>query len=212
MNAVNESDCRLQAFQVLCFIGLFPASVALIIEIARPQAGLTSKIFVELATVFYALSISLNVIGTIAIISRLVWKRRTIAAVLGREHSKVYTGVVAMLIESAAAYSVVGLIFIGLYFTRNVAYDLVIPFVGALEGICPLVIIYRIAIGRGWTNQTNNQINTVLSSLEFGRPQNSSTKATGNTSGAVITHGDTGSRASSNKETSGIGDTQCAEL
>jgi len=103
------------------------------VEIGRPQAGLSSPLAIDFVTAFYALSVSINVLGTISIITRLLLKRRYIVAVLGREHSKVYTGVVAMLVESATAYSVIGLIFVGTFFTRNCLYHLVLPLVGELE-------------------------------------------------------------------------------
>jgi len=165
-----EWNYHVCALPMLCFIGLFPTSIALIVEIARPQEGLSSPIAIDFATAFYSFSVAINVLGTISIISRLIRKRKYITAVLGKEHSKVYTGVVAMLVESATAYSVVGLIFIGTFFTRNSLYRMVLPIVGELEGICPLMIIYRITIGRGWTNQTMRQISTALPTMQFNPP------------------------------------------
>jgi len=40
--------------------------------------------------------------------------------------------------------------------------SLILPFLGNLEGICPLMIIYRVTSGRGWTPQTNEQLSTFI--------------------------------------------------
>lgn len=85
-----------------------------------------------------------------------------------------------MLVESAAVYSIFGIIFIGTYFRRSPAGNLVLPFLGNLEGICPIMIIYRVAIGRGWTHKTLRQVNsTVVSELRF----NENTKYTSSSPG-----------------------------
>jgi len=101
---------------------------------------------------------------------------------LGADHGKVYTGVVAMLVESAVIYSVFGVIFIGTYFKQDPFNNIVLPILGTLEGICPLLIIYRVAIGRGWTNETVQQMTSTIRSIQFNTPgQNSAmTRRTGN--------------------------------
>jgi hypothetical protein len=70
---------------------------------------------------------------TFAIAGQIFWKRRVIKSILGEEHSKVHAGVITVLVESAALYSVVGITFIETYFSRNVAGALVQPLLGNLE-------------------------------------------------------------------------------
>jgi len=151
---------------ILCFFGSVGTSITLLVETTK--LGVYGPLTTVFATCWFAFSISINIIGTLAIVSRLLWKRREINAILGEEYSKAYTGVVAMLVESAAMYSVLGIIFISTYIRRNAASVLILPFLGNLEGICPTMIIYRIAIGRGWTHNTLQQVNTgMVTTLRF---------------------------------------------
>jgi hypothetical protein len=104
-----------------------------LVETANPKQGVFGQLTIDFAICWYVFSISINVMATLAIVGRLLWKRRTINAILGQEHSKAYTGVVTMLVESAAIYSVVGIIFIATYFRRSNAGNLILPFLGNLE-------------------------------------------------------------------------------
>lgn len=61
---------------------------------------------------YYAITISLNILITILICTRLIRLSRAVDKVLGYENSKPYTAVVAILVESAAPYSIVGLMFL----------------------------------------------------------------------------------------------------
>jgi hypothetical protein len=108
-------------------------SIALLVETANPKQGVYGQLTIDFATCWFAFSISINAIATIAIVARLLWKRREIKSILGEEHSKAYTGVVAMLVESAAIYSIFGIIFISTYFRRSPASFLILPFLGNLE-------------------------------------------------------------------------------
>ena len=149
---------------------------------SSPSQGEFGILSLKLATCWYVFSISVNVMSTIAIITRLLWRRKEINDILGKEHSKAYTGIVAMLVESASLYSIFGIIFIGTYLRKNYVSEIVLPTLGNLEvsilhyraladvlvkGICPLLIIYRVAIGRGWTQKTMRQVNSTISSIAF---------------------------------------------
>jgi len=148
-------------------------SIALIIETASPTQGVSGHLTLDLAICWYVFSVSINVLATLAIVGRLLWKRREINSILGKEYSRSYTGVVAMLVESAALYSVFGVIFIGCYFRGNPAGNLILPVLGNLEGISPIMIIYRVAIGRGWTHKTLKQVNSTfaVSTMRFHVPE-----------------------------------------
>ena len=55
---------------------------------------------------------------TLLIVLRLLYLRRRLSSVLSSLHAKTYTSVAAFFIESNAAYSIVGLIFI-ISYARN---------------------------------------------------------------------------------------------
>jgi hypothetical protein len=71
----------------------------------------------DFGTAFWSISVSLNVISTLLIAGQLLWHQRSLRQA-GLQHSDQYTGIVAVLAESAALYSICGLIYIPL-FARN---------------------------------------------------------------------------------------------
>jgi hypothetical protein len=52
---------------------------------------------------------------------------------MGRKRARLYIGVVPIIVESAAIYSVFGIIFIGCYFRQNPVGGLILPTLGNLE-------------------------------------------------------------------------------
>ena len=94
---------------------------------------MSSRLSINLASCWYIFSVSINALGTIAIVGKLLWERKRIRECLGDSHSQVYTGVVTMLVESAAIYTVFGIIFIAAYFKQNPLNNLVLPTLGVLE-------------------------------------------------------------------------------
>jgi hypothetical protein len=65
-------------------------------------------------TTYYAMSISLNIILTLLICARLVYLSRIMRATFGSDHenARLYTGIAAMMAESAAPYTLVGIMFL----------------------------------------------------------------------------------------------------
>lgn len=72
----------------------------------------------QLGVAYFSLSVSLNIIVTTLICVRLLQASRGISAVLGRDSAKLYTSLTAILSESAALYSVSGIMFI-IPYARN---------------------------------------------------------------------------------------------
>jgi hypothetical protein len=64
---------------------------------------------------FWAISLSLNMLLTGLILARLLSARSRAIATLGAEHGKTYTGIAAIMIESALLYAIVGFVFIVTY-------------------------------------------------------------------------------------------------
>lgn len=67
---------------------------------------------VNLTLSYYVLSLSLNVIVTFLIAGRLLMYRYRMRTVMGIQHTSTYANVVAILVESAALYSVFAILFI----------------------------------------------------------------------------------------------------
>ena len=73
------------------------------------------------------MTIAINATMTLAIAYRLLRMRRRITATLGAEHARMYTSVAAMVVESAAVYSVTGLVFIICYARNSSVQNLILP-------------------------------------------------------------------------------------
>ena len=102
-------------------------SILRTIAAAQPASSLFSHNAVRFGLPYWALSMSLNILVTTMIVVRLWMARQSIKSVVDREQLSTYTGVSAMLVESALPYAVISLILIILYGRGNTAEILFIP-------------------------------------------------------------------------------------
>jgi len=145
-------------FPVLMYAGSISMSVALLVAMTRPGASFWTAIAVRFGIAYWSLSVSLNIILTLTIAGRLLRVRKMIKDSLGDEHSRSYTSVTAMLVESAALYSIWGLVFIISYARNSAFQNLVLPPLGQVQGIAPLLIILRVARGHAWSRETMSRV------------------------------------------------------
>jgi hypothetical protein len=89
------------------------------LQSSQPGLSLYSKGPIAYGTSYYVVSLSVNIMITILITIRLLMYRRIVAASLSAEYAKQYLSLAAILIESAALYSVFALIFIVTYAITN---------------------------------------------------------------------------------------------
>ncbi|KAI0372065.1 hypothetical protein BV20DRAFT_940713 [Pilatotrama ljubarskyi] len=103
---------------------------------------------------YLSLSFSINVVLTLVIVLRLLYVRRELTAALGSRHTRIYTSIVAMLVESASLYTIVTLISIIACAKRKPLQNAVLPMLGQLQAIPPLLITLRVKSGRAVTAET----------------------------------------------------------
>jgi len=120
-NHHHNTHCSTNVIIIIIIIG---SSIVLLVETARPGAGFGNPLISKFGTAFWSISVSLNVISTILIAGMLLYHDRKLRR-LGFQGNGPYTGIAAVLAESAALYSICGLIYIPL-FARNM--DLQYPF------------------------------------------------------------------------------------
>ncbi|KAH7906881.1 hypothetical protein BJ138DRAFT_1161545 [Hygrophoropsis aurantiaca] len=94
--------------------------------------------------------------------------RRRIGSVLGTEHGSTYTGVAAMVVESALPFAVGCLIFLALYAKGNTGANLFLPLLVQVQGISPQLIVLRVQRGRAWSKDTLSD--SRMSGLNFALP------------------------------------------
>ncbi len=90
-------------------------SIILVWQGAAPGASIFDANAIDFGTPYYSLTISLNIIVTILICSRLfeMWSR--VRKTLSPEHARTYWSVGAILVESAAPFSVFGIMYVVAY-------------------------------------------------------------------------------------------------
>jgi len=141
-------------FPIIMYLGGLSMAILEITSSAIPNGSFFGRKAVNFGLPYYTLSITLNVILTTCIIGRLRYMTRKTRSSLEAEAGRTYTGVMAMLIESAALYSIIGFMTIipyGLNVPTSVAFGQVWA---KLSAICPQLILLRVAAGSGWTKET----------------------------------------------------------
>ncbi|KAJ3527001.1 hypothetical protein NM688_g8186 [Phlebia brevispora] len=143
-----------------------------------PQiAGLGLNRWTDMATapavIYLALSYSLNVTLMVLIIWRVLQVRWTLRQSLGKHHGKIYTSIVALIIESASLYVVVALMSVISCGINSPMQYALLPMLGQLQAIPPLLITSRVAEGKGLSNDSCSSLQQ-FSKLEFGTKASSS--------------------------------------
>ena len=104
---------------------------------------------------YFTLSLSLNVLVTIAIVLRLLLYRHRIANVLGTSHGSQYTSIAAMIVESAAIFSAFSICFLIPFALNSSISSIFLQALGQVQISATLLIIYRVASGKGWSSRTH---------------------------------------------------------
>ncbi|KAJ3552264.1 hypothetical protein NM688_g4239 [Phlebia brevispora] len=131
---------------------------------------------------FFCYSLVLNVLATAIIVGRLFVYRRRFARVWGSEHVTQYTGIMAMMVESELLYTAFLILFIVPYIMHNLLESAFLQSLALVQATAALMIVYRVAQGKGWTKDTHAQIatgHTRASTIQFNTV--STARATGST-------------------------------
>ncbi|KAF8905700.1 hypothetical protein CPB85DRAFT_1437237 [Mucidula mucida] len=94
--------------------------------------------------IFWTLSLGLNVLLTALIMGRLLCARARARRFLGVHHATVYTQVAAMIIESAAVYTLITIAFVILFGLHHPAYNVMIVLYPQVQCITSEAIILRV--------------------------------------------------------------------
>ncbi|TFK89670.1 hypothetical protein K466DRAFT_597605 [Polyporus arcularius HHB13444] len=98
-----------------------------------------------LSLAYLALSLSINVTLTLAIVSRLIYFRRLLPKSIGDASIRsMYTSVVAMFVESASLYTLVAFSCIIACGVNSPVQNALLPMLGQLQAIPPLLIAIRV--------------------------------------------------------------------
>ncbi|KAK0226228.1 hypothetical protein IW262DRAFT_1360609 [Armillaria fumosa] len=110
------------------------------------------------------LTVSFNVVVTTMICGRIFLLQRSIRKWMDAETVKMYTGIIALMVESALPFTVLGVVFIATYVRASPAEWTMAPTWGSFVIISPQLIILRVAMDRAWSKTT---VSNITRSLEF---------------------------------------------
>lgn len=97
------------SFALACM--LLALAIMSVVQSALPGSSFFDGNDIEFAVPWISLTCSLNAIITILIVVRLLRARSCIRAAMSRDVATVYTGVIAILVESALPFTLLGIVF-----------------------------------------------------------------------------------------------------
>jgi len=155
-----DSQWYIIALLVPIYLASSVLAIMTTVETALPNSSFAGT--THLIMPWVSLSVGLNIIVTSMICFRLLRMRALIKGALSPEMSGVYTGIAAILIESAAPFTIIG---IGVVVTqaRNTSVALAFAYIwGAFCSLSPQMIILRVSMGHGWLKETVKEVNTAI--------------------------------------------------
>ncbi|KAF5366555.1 hypothetical protein D9758_008993 [Tetrapyrgos nigripes] len=140
----------------LIWLGGVLSGIGLLVSIVHSDNSFWAETSIKLGIAFWSISLGLNIILTSLIAGRLLIARYHAKTLMGPRYGSHYLSVVSMLIESAALYSAWALAFLITFARGSPAQNLLLPALGQVQGIAPLLILMRVLHGRAWSNSTNH--------------------------------------------------------
>nr|GAT60887.1 predicted protein [Mycena chlorophos] len=144
----------------LVYLGSVAMGITTTIQSGLPNGDLFKGVTVNFGISWLSLTITFNILVTAMIVGRLLWLQNKMSSVLSIEVSKRYTGLLAVLVESALPFTLLGIAYLALY-VRDLPESLALGDIwGTFVVISPQLIILRVAMGAGWTQNAFERIST----------------------------------------------------
>ncbi|KAJ8495665.1 hypothetical protein ONZ45_g5661 [Pleurotus djamor] len=164
---ICDSGLLVLIFPVLLYLSSIAMALLTVVQSAVPGSNFFVGKTVNFGVPWVALSVTINVYCTVAIVWRLYLARKQMQEQIGLapEIMDTYTGVTAILVESSLPFSVLGIVF-AVTFGKNLDAGPPFAFIwGTFCALSPQFILYRVALGTAWSRDIASQIQS--QSLEF---------------------------------------------
>ncbi|KZT08005.1 uncharacterized protein LAESUDRAFT_677219 [Laetiporus sulphureus 93-53] len=148
-----------------CAFAIFLASFALGIVFLVQTSSSSPFSEVNFTLAYFAMTLSLNVIVTLFIVARLLVLRRRMAAIFGPDSH--YTNLASILVESATLFSAFFILFLVPFALNNALSQVFLQTLGQVQTVSSLLIIMRLALGKGWTEATSTRVMTCVGTEEY---------------------------------------------
>ncbi|KAI0693072.1 hypothetical protein BC835DRAFT_1093748 [Cytidiella melzeri] len=169
-------------FPVLLWLGSFVTGLLFLLQVSANSPWVDGGT-INWTIPFFALSLSLNIILTICIVLRLLIFRKYIVSALGNSHGSQYTSIAAMVVESAAIFSIFSILFLVPFALNHPLNEIFFQALSGVQIIATVLIMFRVAQGKSWDDNTAQQ---GVSSMRFGTMQSGPSSSGGGVSGHRI--------------------------
>ncbi|KAG1813094.1 hypothetical protein EV424DRAFT_1514933 [Suillus variegatus] len=153
-----ESRLPVIVIPAIIYLGSATMAVMMVIESAMPMSSLWQGLTAQFGISWVALTVSFNIIVTTLIFSRLLFFYRRVRSVLDDEQRNFYTGIMAILVESALPFTILGIASLATYIQGIPSATAVGIVWGAFVVLTPQLIILRIASGVAWSKDMASNI------------------------------------------------------
>jgi len=146
------------AFPVLLYLGSVAMGITTTIQSGLPNGDFFEGTTVNFGIPWIVLTIVFNILVTLMISVRLLGMHRKVNRIVGKEVTRRYTGLLAILVESALPFTLLGIGYLATYI-REVPESLAFADIwGCFVALSPQAIILRVAMGGAWTKETFNRL------------------------------------------------------
>ncbi|KAJ7622495.1 hypothetical protein FB45DRAFT_683912, partial [Roridomyces roridus] len=173
VNTWVQDAILLYRFWVLCSCNYFVVALPLVgflasivisamrmAEMSEQGNSFWSSFSAKLAISFWTMSISTTLILTSLIAGRLLYMRYRHRRLMGPNSDTTYITITALLVESAALYSINAIFVLITYALKSPVLQLGLPLLGQTQSIAPLLIILRVTQAQAWSPSTATDLST----------------------------------------------------
>ncbi|KAJ7454830.1 hypothetical protein FB451DRAFT_949483, partial [Mycena latifolia] len=148
------------AFPALLWLSSACMGIVMTIQSGLPGGDIFHGTAVNFGIPWLVLTITFNVITTSMITFRLISVSRSMRKFIAKERAEVYTGVIAILVESALPFTVLGIGYLVTYIRTDPESLAFADVWGCFVSLSPQAIILRVAMGSAWSKKTMTQYGT----------------------------------------------------
>jgi len=148
---------------IITYLGAFSLAICELVSAGVPGGDFFAGKSVNFGVPYYAMSIGLNIVLTMLICGRLFYLSKWVVTALGVEDARLYTNIMTIMVESAAPYSLVGIMFLVPY-ARGSEIAIAFGQVWAkITCLAPQLIVLRVITRRAWDRDTIDRAGHSLS-------------------------------------------------
>ncbi|OJA17259.1 hypothetical protein AZE42_03037 [Rhizopogon vesiculosus] len=160
------------------FVATVVTGTLWLVIVSRPEQATSGWMSFSFLFPYLSVDLAINIFISLLTVMRLLFHRRRISTVLSPAHGVIYASFAAIIVESASIYSICSLLYLIPYALNSTIAYAFMQILGEAQIIAPLLIIYRVAEGKGWTTHSapvNSATSDTIRMRRMTYPHSSST-------------------------------------